>query len=251
MTWTRVFRTRSVRLLGAAVAATMVGTMSTVAASGAANPTLTASKHVAGLPATKYGRSITLSGHVSLGGSKSYTLEANPWPFKGGFHRVAHGKTTGSYRFVVKPSHATRYRLHVGGSTSSVLTVYVIERQIHFSCNLCKLNDTPGAHTLKISAVVLAPPGPLAEHGPVYFYYAQDSSTVPPSTLHLVKKVALHKSGNRLSFHASYKVHFPAGAFRFSDANCWKDTESRDGVGLPGHHHCGNSSISASDKYLG
>jgi hypothetical protein len=229
----------------------MVAGMSAVAASGASSPTLKASKHIAGLPAVTYGRSITLSGHESLGGSKSYTLEANPWPFQGGFHVVAHGTTTGSYKFAVKPSHATRYRVHVGGSTSSVLTVYVIERQVHFSCNLCTLNNGPGAHTLKISAVLLAPPGPLAQHGPVYFYYAQDRSSVPPRRLRLVKKVALHKNANRLSFDVSYKVHFPSGVFRFRDTYCWRDTESHDGVGLPGHHHCGAPRVSGGDIYLG
>jgi hypothetical protein len=99
--------------------------------------------------------------------------------------------------------------------------------------------------------VVQAPPGPLAQHGPVYFYYAQDRSTTAPRTLRLVKKVPLQITGDRLSFHVVYKVHFPTGVFHFSETYCWKDTESRDGVGLPGHHHCGNARISASDRYLG
>lgn len=251
MTLNRVFPTRRGWLLWAAAAALTVMAFGTVAASGASSPSLSASKHVAGLPAITYGRSITLSGHESLAGSKSYTLESNPWPFKGGFHAIAHGKTTGSYSFRVKPSHATRYRIHVGGTTSPVLTVYVLERPLRQHCNLCSFNNAPGTHELKVSAVVQAPPGPLAQHGPVYFYYAQDRSTVSPRTLRLVKKVALHKSGSRLSFHVAYKVHFPTGVFRFSQTYCWKDTETRDGVGLPGHHHCGNTKISASDSYLG
>jgi hypothetical protein len=251
MIWTRVLSTRRTRLLGAAGTAVAVAILSTGAASGSSSPTLRASKHIAGLPAVTFGKAITLSGHESLSGTKTYALEANPWPFQGGFHVIAHGKTTGSYSFMVKPSHATRYRMHVGGTTSSVLTVYVVERYLHRSCNLCNLNNGPGTHRLKVSAVVQAPPGPLAQHGPVYFYYAQDRSTSPPRILRLVKRVRLHISGDRLSFHLSYRVHFPLGVFHFSETFCWKDTESRDGVGLPGRHHCGQTRISARDNYLG
>jgi hypothetical protein len=221
------------------------------AASGASAPTLATGQHVAGLAAVTYGATIKLSGHESAGGSRPVALQADAFPFTGGFHTVASRVTTGPYSFTVKPSHATRYRAMVGGRTSPVLTVYVLERRVSSSCNLCVFSDTSGTHTLVVSATLEAPPGPLAATGPEYFYYAQTNSTAPPSTLRLVKTVPLHVHGHRLSFKVVYTVHFPLGAFRFSYEACSRDAESADGVGLPGHHHCGDATIKRGAEYLG
>jgi len=39
--------------------------------------------------------------------------------------------------------------------------------------------------------------------------------------------------------------------YNFLQHICTKDTESKDGIGLPGHHHCGTRSFSTKTVYLG
>ena len=240
------------RLIGLAVGIGAISLTATSVALGAASPTLTARTHVAGLPAVVYGKSITLSGHESLGGPRSFVLQAQVFPFTSPFHTIARGKTTGSYSIAVKPGHATRYQVKVGSASSAVLTVYVLGRQLSTICNLCQQTNAPGAHTLIVKATVLNPPGPVAVRAPVYFYYGQNNgSRVPPSTLRLVKRAPLDIHGQDLSSSVTYRVLFPAGEpFRFNFAFCVKDAESKDGVGLPGHHHCGDASVKLGE-YLG
>jgi hypothetical protein len=239
-----------VLVLGAGMAAVAVAAVTAAGAAGASSPTLIASKHVAGLPTVTLGKSINLSGHESEAGSQSFALQAATFPFTSGFHTVASGTTTGSYSVAVKPTHATRYRVIVGGSTSPTVTVYVLDRTLSSSCNLCRPANSPGTHTLILKAKLQTPPGLVAVKGPVYFYYALNNSSVPPSAMHLVKTVPLHITGHRLSLTISYTVHFPITVFEFAETYCWKDNESKDGVGLPGHHHCGDPTVRRGE-YLG
>lgn len=240
------------RLIGLLVGIGAIVLTATTVALGASSPTLTAREHVAGLPAVVYGKSITLSGHESLGGSRSFVVQAQVFPFTSPFRTIAHGETTGSYSIAVKPTHASRYRVKVGSATSPVLAVYVLGRQLRTICNLCQQSNAPGTHTLIVKATVLNPPGPVAIRGPAYFYYGQDNgSRVPPSTLRLVKHAPLDIHGQDSSSTVTYRVRFPAGEpFKFNFALCLKDAESKDGIGLPGHHHCGDASVKLG-KYLG
>jgi len=139
-----------------------------------------------------------------------------------------------------------------GGQTSRALTVYVIWQTLSDTCNLCMGSNSPGTHTLIINGRFRAPPGPVAVSGPVYFYYGQiNGSRVTPTVLHLVKSVPLHRSGHLLSVDISHTVNFPAGMpFEFSTRYCWRNAESKDGVGLRGHHHCGDATVT-SNEYLG
>jgi hypothetical protein len=212
----------------------------------ASGPTLIASRHTAGLPAVTYGQSLRLSGHETLGGTSNVVLQTNPFPFAVGFHTVAHEQTKGAYAFASRPTKATRYRVLVKSSRSPVVTVYVIPRPVSSSCNLCSGNNTSGKHTLVVGGVIK----PAAGTGPVYFYYAQVNSTVPPTTLRLVKTVTPQVSGGKLSINIHYQVNFPTGSFRFRYEFCRRDDEAHDGFGLPGHHHCGDATIRVG-QYLG
>jgi hypothetical protein len=237
------------RLLGAGVLGACVWLAGV--ASGASAPTLNANKHIAGLAAIVYGRSLNLSGHESLGGSQTAILQADTFPFSGGFHTLKSVHTTGNYSFAVSPSHATRYRVTVGPRSSAILSVYVLARTTSLSCNLCHPGNTPGTHTLTIAQTIQAPPGQVAIHGSEYFYYALASGTsTPPNALKLVKTVPLHINGHTISYTVSSTVTFPNTLFEFDYATCYKDEESTDGIGLPGHHHCGDASISR-NEYLG
>jgi hypothetical protein len=230
--------------LATGAAASVAAIAATSLAANLPTATLTANKHVAGLPAVVFGSSITLSGSEPLGGSRSYAVQAQTWPFTGGFATITSGKTTGSYSFVVSPSHATRYRVVIAnGPTSPVLTVYVLDKRLSLTCNLCNKNNTPGAHTLIVKGRFQRPPGPRGNAGPVYFYYALNSSSVAPTILNRVTNVPRHFVGSTFSFKVSYKVQFPNTTFRFGEDVCWKDDEAGTGVGLPGRHGCGSAKI--------
>jgi predicted lipoprotein with Yx(FWY)xxD motif len=233
----------------AAISAAVAGT--SIAASGT-SATLTANKRVAGLAAVVYGSSIKLSGHENLTGSKTYDIQAETWPFKSGFSTIKSGTTSGDYSVVVTPSHATKYRVVIGnGPTSHALTVYVLDKRLSMSCNLCHLSNSPGTHTLTVTARFRRPPGPTGSKGPVYLYYALNQSSVTPDVLNQVASAPRHFSGDTFSFTVSYTVQFPNATFRFGEAFCWKDDEARSGVGLPGHHGCGNATINRLQHYIG
>jgi hypothetical protein len=159
---------------------------------------------------------------------------------------------SGKYAFVVTPTHATRYRVRIGtrGATSAVLTVYVIEKELVNSCNLCTTFAGPGRHSLKVREVLQPPPGPIGVKGPGYFYYAQVSGTRPPARLTLRKIVPLEISHHEQSLSAGYRVTFPTSRIEFAYELCSRDAEAQDGYGLPGHHHCGDPSVKRGE-YLG
>jgi hypothetical protein len=50
-----------------------------------------------------------------------------------------------------------------------------------------------------------------------------------------------------------YEVHFPAERFQFSYVTCYRDAEAMDGLGLRGHHHCGDPTLTRAEYsgYLG
>lgn len=230
--------------LATGAAATVIAVTGASVAAGAPGATLSANKHMAGLPAVVYGSSITLSGQESLSGSRSYAVQAEAWPFTGGFTTITSGKTTGSYSFVVSPAHATRYRVVLAnGPTSPVLTVYVVDRELSFSCSLCNNSNGAGAHTLTVKERFRRPPGAVAP-GRAYFYYALDSSTVTPTTLNRVATASRHFTGNTYALTVSYAVNFPnVPHFAFAEKFCVTHDEAKDGVGLPGKHGCGNAKI--------
>jgi hypothetical protein len=113
------------------------------------------------------------------------------------------------------------------------------------SCNLCGFSNSAGSHELIVGDVFHAPPGPLTVQGSVYFYFGQSvGSGGPPATIRLVETVPLVRpAGSRLEDTVRYEVHCPAERFQFSYVTCYRDAEAMDGVGLPGHHHCGGPTL--------
>ena len=255
MTGSRRLRTPAARILAlASAAAVMIAAVAgTSLAATDPSATLVANNHVAGFPAVTYGSSIRLSGHETLSGSRSFSLQAQTWPFKTTYTTIRSGTTSGDYSFLVSPSHATRYRVVIaGGPTTSVLTVYVLDKRLSMSCNLCQNTNTPGTHTLIVSGRFRIPPGPTGNKGPVYLYYAVSPSSTTPTNVNRVASAPRQFSGNTFSFSVSYTVQFPnAPTFRFGEVFCWKYEEGASGVGLPGHHACGNATVNRLAAYLG
>ena len=87
----------------------------------------------------------------------------------------------------------------------------------------------------------------------IYLYLAVGYPNLPGrwtldkgATASKVKKINSGEFEVRLSFYI--RVH---GFTRWLPTSCTKDTESKDGMGLPGHHGCGNKHISIKTKYIG
>jgi hypothetical protein len=53
-------------------------------------------------------------------------------------------------------------------------------------------------------------------------------------------------------FTATIKLTFNIGnsGYHYHDSVCTKDTETQDGIGLPGSHGCGSERIPTSHGYL-
>ena len=70
---------------------------------------------------------------------------------------------------------------------------------------------------------------------------------VPKATASKARKVNAGEFYNLITFH----VKFRSRSQSWVPASCSKDTESRDGLGLPGHHGWGEKRFSAKTVYLG
>jgi hypothetical protein len=247
------------KVRGASIVIALFGAVWVASAAGASGGDLTLR---ASRPYVSYGQGVTLEGTATAHGraiaDATIIVAADGFPFRAGFRPITSRRTDagGGFRIVVHPSHATEYRFSVAGghATSSTVTVYVVPRDVA-SCNLCGFNNSAGSHELIVGDVFHAPPGPLTVQRSVYFYYGQRvGSGGPPATIRLVERVPLVKlAGNRLEDTVHYEVHFPAERFQFSYVTCYRDAEAMDGLGLPGHHHCGDPTLTRAEYsgYLG
>jgi hypothetical protein len=218
-----------------------------------------------------------LSGSLSTGRrGVPVVLEAKRFPFTGGFHQVASTTTAkqGRFTFKRKQSAATRYFVALKrrpSVRSKTRTAYADSHWSNFKCWF----SPAGAPNVKYPCGHdTVPPGggnyflhvtfdrqyPAAAYStesakPVYVYYGQrNGSTNHPGTLQLKKQVSQQPAGSNATKVAySVAVTFPNSAWSFYTTSCNKDTESVDGLGLPGHHYCGDSSITyrQATHYLG
>ena len=171
-----------------------------------------------------------------------------------------------TYAFRVTPVLATRYTVKVFGSstaaaplaTSASRTVYVTTGGSYGNAQTCA---RPVCHeTLPVHVLVPASALSTEISKPWYVYFNVNLSTgkVPPAP-----KVLLLNSGNahitapqRVSAHEyertiTFTFDIGSDAYNWNWTSCNQDTESQDGMGLPGHHDCGNASVGASEGYLG
>ncbi len=210
----------------------------------------TSNKPLGGLTWATYGKTAQVSGTTADGqAGTSLELQKSAFPFSAGFSTV--GQTTtgsgGSYSFTTKPTVATRYRVVIASDTtsqSSVATVYVDGDWINLPTHACGGLSCHEhfANTIIFPAAVARHEG--AKRAYYYFGVRYGSQTTPPTSVKLVKSGRLrHLSGTR--YRAGFSVTFPTvqAYYYYYWLICTKDTEARDGLGLPGKHHCGARSI--------
>jgi hypothetical protein len=167
--------------------------------------------------------------------------------------------------FSETPSVATRYEVRVTTGTtvdvtSAPFTVYVTLAQNVIGVPGKKCTSTECSETLVTDTQVPASAYKTEAAKAWYLYLGVNESAGQPSTgapkyLNL-SRLSTASPARRISA-TEYKVDF---TFRvkvehknvelFLNA-CTKDTESKDGLGLPGHHDCGRKQVRASAVYLG
>jgi len=220
--------------------------------------------------AAKKANAATISGNVTpsaTGASDTAQLMAEPF---GTTKYKAVGSpvtlTPGSngvapYSFTVKPSLATHYKVKVAGTDTAVsnaATVYVTtgakvpKKYVHVKCNT---SVTRCVISLREYTLLPASAYRTESGKHVYLYMAIGDPTLPKNyTLSNSATASKAKRVNRGEFWRTLtwtiRGHFNANTVPDPNA-CTKDTESKDGMGLPGHHGCGNKRVPTSAIYLG
>jgi hypothetical protein len=188
-------------------------------------------------------------------------LETSRFPFSSGFSQIRSTTTgpNGDYLFFFKPTLATRVRVHRANDPSTqsgTPTAYVIADYTKVTCSVrtksgktrsCK-NPGHGDMTIHLGYHLTFPASAYAAESAkkVYVYYGQrNGSATAPGTVQLRKTVNQKPLGNnKTEVKVSYFVHAPTTAWSYHLATCIKFTEAADGVGLPGHHGCGDQTVS-------
>jgi len=197
-------------------------------------------------------------------------LYAQPWPY----HRPpaevsavilhpSHRKA--AYSFLVTPVVATRYRVELRASStarsplgsSAAETVYVSLGAITGNTKTCA---RPVCHET-IHETVLVPPQALktemAKRWHAYFAISHSRSKTPPPPKWLLlgagspRVLVSRRTAGQFSLTISYSFRVGNEAYNWNWNTCAKDTVSADGIGLPGHHGCGDNRVPASAAYLG
>jgi hypothetical protein len=164
-----------------------------------------------------------------------------------------------AYSFTVTPTLATRYFVELLGSVSdpgvlarSTQSVVYVAADLVYSEAKQAQCSRPECHRT-FSATVTYPTSVAAtesaKHWNTYFGLAllPVAAPAPPTWLHLrhnwkVGRTRLLRPG---VYKTTFRLEFRIGekGFDWRAAVCTRDTESVDGLGLPGHHSCGAGRI--------
>ena len=173
--------------------------------------------------------------------------------------------TTARYEFRVTPTLATRYRVGLFQNstastplgTSGVATIYV---------TLYKVVKSPtcGGPVCRqtIQVTYLVPPSALQTEmsKPWYLYFGINLAplSLPPVPHWLMLgagnghvSASRRISASEFSFTVTLSFQIGNDAYHLAWRACTKSTEAEDGIGLPGHHGCGDERILQSASYVG
>jgi hypothetical protein len=225
--------------------------------------------------AGKYGN-VALTGKISgATAGQVADLYAQQFPFTKAAVPVA-GQTlalTGispvSYRFTATPTLATRYTVKVLPSSTSTTpvassaatTVYVLSTQPYFGGRSCNTRgNRPVCHqTWRVYTHLPASAYRIEHAKKWYVYFGLRLSPVNepplPKWMYLDTKAKVSKARfiSSAEFERTISLSFRIGndGYHFAWYSCSKDTESKDGLNLPGHHGCGIKKVRSNVNYLG
>ena len=243
----------SVLVLSAGGQARTVGTAITIHAKTSVKPF----KHMV---LDVYGKAATISGAVGSGqAGAAVQLQGSTFPYSSGFSVLAQSTTVagGAYSFKTNPVLATRYRVVLVAEPTSVsptITVYLTPPFINATRGRCPSAARCRRH---FAADIVYPPGvaqkEIGKRAYFYFGIRYGSGRIPPKRLRLVGKGRQHLIGGT-SYQMGFTITFATPAargYRYQWTVCLRDTEAQDGLGLPGHHHCGDRYLRYADVEYG
>jgi hypothetical protein len=218
----------------------------------------------------KYSK-IYVKGYVTNASSgMAVDLYADEFPYTAGWQPirqvVLHHSGTEHFRFTATPTLATRYRIELFLNTSSstplqvkkLKQVYVLANYHYYPVKKC---GRPVCR-LTVHAYVIVPPSTIrtevAKRVYGYFNYTikRNGTPRPPQWLyrgvgHLHVTKPHEVSTDRYDLAIGFWFKLGHDRDRWSLTYCSKDTESVDGLNLPGHHGCGRRRVFDGDEYLG
>jgi serine/threonine protein kinase len=217
--------------------------------------------------------SATLSGTVkNVTSGEVARVAAQQFPFRrppvlvGGSAILRPARGAARYTFRVTPALATRYLIEVFANstatspvaTSPDRTVYVTLSATYGNGQACGRPLCHESFPIRVFAPAATLRTEIAKHW--YAYFAINLAPVKepgrPSVLLLGAGDAHVSAAQRVSateFKLTITYSFTIGndAYNWNWSACRKDSETTDGMGLPGHHGCGDRSVSATASYLG
>ena len=178
--------------------------------------------------------------------------------------------TTGTalpYSFKVTPTLATHYTVELftdstesmpALATSAPATVYVAAHHKFSGGNRCARPTCHETYHLRVVLPASALRTEKAKKWYVYFGIRYSRTGIPlPRTLRLGAGHVHVSPPRRISSHAfavtlTFSFFIGNRGARWAFFPCTKDTEAKDGLGLPGHHGCGTlRTVSINRVYLG
>jgi hypothetical protein len=162
------------------------------------------------------------------------------------------------YSFNVTPSLATEYEVQVsatGSPVSSAVTIYVGAGSAT-SLPSQRCTRTRCKYSFRFYTYVPSSQAYKVESGKHWYLY-QDvyygKRALKDYTLSTTARASKAKKVNGREFAQTFTYYIPLrnGAAGWYVQACAKDTESKDGLGLPGHHGCGAKHVSLRAIYLG
>jgi len=167
------------------------------------------------------------------------------------------------YSFKETPNVATGYEVQVSGTdvptpvTSAARFVYVTPLGTVTGRKPC---TRPVCH-VKLRVWVKVPTRAYATEAAKHWYLysrlklARSREPTAPKALELNHNATASKPQKLHSYEfvVTIRYAFAIGndAYRYAVNFCTRDSETTDGIGLPGHHGCGDKWISATQAYLG
>ena len=270
---------RRVTVVALTVSMAVAALLAAVVPAQAAIPTITVAAASKNRPVTGYvfvyfqgGKYGTARIHGTITGAAAgevATLYAQQFPYTTTAKPVrsitlsATGTTT--YSFKVTPTLATRYKVELFArrsattplAVSHMQNVYVVANGGTTGRDTC---GQPVCH-LKYHLYTVVPSSALGVEmsKPIYPYFAINfgaSSNRPPRWVYLNGGDASVSSAHQVSANVFVNIltfSFTVGnnSYYWAWNVCVKDTESMDGLGLPGSHGCGASRVLDSAYYLG
>lgn len=198
-------------------------------------------------------------------------LLAQPFPYKKPATRVQVQSLTATgtdrYSFTVTPQLTTRYTVMLFASATATGPIAWSGRKPVYlttggSTNAPQRCKRPVCHEtfhLRIVAPAATVAREEAKHW--YVYFADRLTTTPgkvpapPTVLKLDTRATVSKakkvSADTFRLTLSFSFRIGNDGYSWNWTACTKDVEAKDGLGLPGHHSCGNKQVSTKLTYLG